>query len=275
MTAQTMRDDEIRRLLAQTAQLHDGVLSGTLNLTVVRRALEYVLTGGDVAKMHPGRSSYFVSLAEQINNVERWNKLYEWGFTDAQIAHCTLEARTYDWPGDRLQALVLVPSFSSPIATLRALMMAADRLNVFPAGLFDSLGIDTNFALMRGVEFEPDTLEWRHVDLGSHLWELDGDHSPRVFDIATAKTAAHAAVIAAAAHFPRWVDAISSGEAPGVIIPGYRVIYGTGGLTRQTEYFSLRTTRSQHIAMLRLCEGIMWKNCAIPTESPMPLGSHI
>lgn len=275
MTIQSLRDDEIRRLLGQTARIHDMVLLNELSLEVVRRVLDHVLAGGDIDKTSPGALSYFASQAQQIDNIVRWNTMFGWGFTGAQITQCILEARTFNWPGDSLQALVLVPSFTSPVATLRELMRAADHLNVWPAGLLDTLGIDTRFALIRGIEFEPDKLEWSHVDLGSHLWTQDGDHSPRVFDVAESRTAAHAEVLAAAAHFPKWLNAIASGEAPGVIIPGYRVIHALDGLVQQTEYLSLRSTSSQRVAMLRLCDGVMWNGCAIPTANPMTIGPHV
>ena len=278
MTTQCTEFDEFVRMLAQMNELQRRVAHGSLELRTVRRGLQSLIEGDPATSCRI--PSHFVSLAHQIENVERWNAEFGWNIPDALIARRCLEARTFDWPGDPLQAIVLVPSLDSPTTTLTALAKAASRLRVWPYNT--QKAIHDNQAevwLMDGIDFTPNTLEWRLVDLGSHLYGRGSrrlsEPLPKASELVTTQTAAHAEVLAAAAHFPRWLQAIKEGQAPAVAIPGYQmndpdvrtgegprtaylsISFGSGDISTTLHSYSFET---------------LWEGRAVATARPMTLG---
>ncbi|HSW81019.1 MAG TPA: hypothetical protein VLG40_01355 [Candidatus Saccharimonas sp.] len=278
--------DDLFRFVSQQHELLQRVVRGTLDIAVARRGLQHLILGEPIASCQP--SPYFVSLAQQIANVETWNEQFGWGFSAELVARRCLEARTFDWPGDQLQAIVLVPSLETPAATLLALMttMSDKRrrngaLQPWPMQLLDRAAVDPSCVkLLDGAEFRPNSLEWRFVDLGSHLsdkasWGADG-HLARASDFVTPQTAAHAEVLAAAAHFPDWVKAITNGDAPGVMIPGYRLLQADHSNVDRTNYLSIYFAPGDVTAMLHgTSSESMFGGRAIATAGPVPLGKNL
>lgn len=276
----TMRDfelDDLARLFVQLGEFQQRILGRRLDIPTARRGLQHLIEGKPVASCRV--PSHFVSLAQQIENVERWNEEQGWGFPETLIARRYLEARTFDWPGDSLQAIVLVPSFNDPGATLTAITKVASSLRVWPYAASEAIHEGTaNVELMDGVHFKPNTLEWRLVDLGSHLqppYSEDPKRSvPNASDLVSAETAAHDAVLAAAAHFPDWLRAIKEGKAPAVAIPGYRMTDTDAGSSEpRTAHLSIAYGNGDIGTTLHVYSSeSVWSGHAVATAGPMALG---
>ncbi len=173
----------------------------------------------------------FVSLEEQLANVRRWNADWEWGFTDEDLDAVDLT------PPDHPEPLVV------------------DVVAVY----LDELYLGEDLEPMDGVrrtchelwtlasERQPNTWSW---DWYQHLWWgrpkpvrlLDGiAHRPGVrrvtLDLAAhwqpgrhsrpgnvrGRDSAHAEILAAAAHFPRWARAMDGVTVPYIWLSGYQV----------------------------------------------------
>lgn len=231
--------DTVTRFLRQERELVDRVLAGTIDPAVVRRGLQHLLMGEPVTNLREGK--YFVSLAKQIENVRRWNEENDWGFSEADFARCYLEASTFDWPGDPLQTIVLVPSFCDPATTFQNLARVCPTDGPGPFLEFVPLNLlrlikdgDVTIGLRDGVEFRAHTLEWRLLDLDSHRQRTSS--TSNACELVTPEVSAHAEVLAAIAHFPGWLNAFYKHEVPAVSVPGYSVhnrewSNHTGGLT--------------------------------------------
>jgi|GEM_PF-6410889 len=283
-TAALRLADDIGRLTLQWGELLRRVLADNVDTANVRRGLQHLIVGKPVGTCQPPQ--YFAPLAQQIANIEAWNKEYGWGFSDELIARRCLEARTFDWPGDRLQAIVLVPSLETPAATLLGLLKIMDNrrvgcLNAWPSTLLGRAEEDPSIvSLMDGIEFRPNSLEWRLVDLGSHLYkhELRGkDTRRKAAEYVTPATAAHAEAVAAAAHFPGWLKAMYAHEVPSVMLPGYRLI-GPDPYDRSdtTYYLSISYSSGDTATTLHgYSFDTMFDGNAIATVGPVELGTNI
>ncbi len=270
----SLQNDEVARLLAQVYELQQRVLQGRLDPHAVRRGLQLIIEGRSVVSCQP--ASHFVSLAQQIVNIEKWNAERNWGFSPEQIARRCLEARTFDWPGDSLQAIVLVPSLATPGATLKELL-AVSSVSTWPAHAVSTINDSNNVTLVEGIGFTPNTLEWRLVDLGAHR-RSEGQKLRYAWkdQLVTVDTAAHAEVVAATAHFPLWVDAVRHKHVPQVVVPGYRIADlqygGTNGATILLEgaaggYVQFYATVGE--------DNTIWGGDAVATAGPVPLGSGV
>jgi hypothetical protein len=274
MTSQDFDLDDVARFLAQMGELQQRVLHGRVNLPNARRGLQLLIEDQPVSNTQHGR--FFVSCAQQLANLERWNEQYGWGFSEAHIARCYVQARTFDWPGDPLQAIVLVPSFSTPGDTLTALIEAAsdNGLYVWMPGTANCIKEDpSRVRLVEGAYFLPNSLEWRLVDFGAHLTRR-GTKVPNCSDLVTPAASAHAEVVAAAAHFPGWLRAIRKKSAPGIKVPGYRVV---GADTQVGDvYLSVTCSGGDFGTTLHgYTSDVVWDGMAVATACPAPLGGNI
>lgn len=279
MTMQNLELDAFARLLAQMAELQQRAARRSVDISTLRRGLQHLIEGKPVTSCRV--PSHFVSLAQQIENIERWNEEQGWGLPEDLIARRCLEARTFDWPGDLLQAIVLVPSLSTPGATLTALTKVASKLQVWPYAASEAIREGTaNVWLMDGIDFRPNTLEWRFVDLGSHLQppysEAPKRSVPNASDLVSAETAAHEEVLAAAAHFPDWLRAIREGKAPAVAIPGYRMTDTDARSSEpRTAHLSIAYGSGDiHTTLHSYSSESVWSGHAVATAGPMALGGN-
>jgi hypothetical protein len=255
--------DDGYRVLEQVRELERLILTGALPPDAVGRGLQHLISGEPVTTCTV--PSHFASLAAQLANVEKWNDEFDWGFTPDVFARRAIEARMFEWPGDRLRAIVLVPTLSTVHATFSVLAKIATSRDRGGLRLSPQNGAADGVRLLDDVVFRANTLEWRMVDLG---------HSARsVKDLVTPENAARAEVMAAAAHFPRWVEAIMKGRAPHMCVPGYRfcepgnqapahgIILYDGGLIRTTPLIHGSDT--------------VWEGEVVATSYPVPLGGNV
>lgn len=279
----------LQRLTAQWKDLFDRVTRGTVPLEVARQHLQAAILG------HPAPSSpvpdYFVSCARQVMNVQAWNKEYGWGFTDADFAKAYVEAATFAWPADALQAIVLVPSLASPVATFVGLCgVIADsghvssirgmRRPTFRKGDYSHILTEhpDRLELAEGAEFHPNRLAWHLVDLGAFRVAHKDYSSHSALDRTAPSKAAHAEVIAAAAHFPRWCEGVRTKTAPSVYAPGYRVSgyrFDERKPDSTSPYLMAVCVESSGWLVIDCVTPHMSPNDAVATSAPMPLGNRL
>jgi len=175
----------------------------------------------------------FDPLTTQLANVRRWNSDREWGFSDAELDTVDLTPRVH---ADPLVVDVVA-------VYLDAEFRGDDE------GVMDGVRRTCHEMWDVATERQPDTWCWdwiRHayeskpkpvrllpgiehrpgvrrvtVDLGAH-W-VPGRHvRPRHI---RGRNSAHAEILAAAAHFPRWARAMDGLSVPFIWLSGYQVTY--------------------------------------------------
>lgn len=168
----------------------------------------------------PDLSELFVSLEDQLVNVRRWNEERGWGFTDADFD-------------------------AVDVTSVKRSGLVVDVIAVYLPHQGNTLGIQRTFEELWDIasSIQPD--KWRYESLKSdkkHLRLLDGiEHTPGIrrvtLDLGAnwdttngirpvdvrGKDSVHAEALAAAAHFPDWVQAMDGERVPYVWMPGYRV----------------------------------------------------
>ncbi|MDQ6782357.1 MAG: hypothetical protein M3063_02700 [Actinomycetota bacterium] len=176
-------------------------------------------------------SDLFVPLAEQIENVRRWNAWRRWGFTPDEIDAIDVT------PRPRAEPLVvdIIAIFVEASGSLDGIRRTCDDLWLLAADRQpNSWCWDGSYWNQPGVGHKPvrllDGLVHRPgvrrvtIDLGAH-WAPGRYVRPASF---RGKDAAHAEVLAAAAHFPRWVRAMDGKRVPHAWLPGYEVTVPVG-----------------------------------------------
>lgn len=168
----------------------------------------------------------FVSPEVQLANVRQWNDARDWGFTEADFPSVP-DGLSLAGALEVLVLAVYLPSkgtgrnhVPSHVRTAQALWDIA-RHRQPNSWQWDSLHLDADhLRLLEGIEpsHEPG-IRWVMVDLGAH-W--NGQDGIRPCDVRS-KDSAHAEVLAAAAHFPDWVQAMNGTDVPYVWLPGYQV----------------------------------------------------
>jgi len=175
----------------------------------------------------------FCPLTEQLANVRRWNSDREWGFTDAEFAAIDLTPRPHTDPlVVDLIAVYLDAEYRGEdegemdgvrrtchemwdVATERYLNTwcwdwIRDAYESRPKPV----------KLLAGIEHRPG-IRRVTVDLGAH-WTPGRHIRPRRL---RGRSSAHAEVIAAAAHFPRWARSMDGICVPFPWLAGYQVTY--------------------------------------------------
>lgn len=178
----------------------------------------------------------FVPLREQIANVRRWNEDREWGFTAAELDAVDLTPRTHDNP--LLVDLVAVyldaeyrgddeGEMDGVRRTCHEMWSVATEryLNTWCwdwiKDAYESKPKPVR--LLAGIDHRPGVRRVT-VDLGAH-WT--GRHiRPRRL---RGRNSAHAEILAAAAHFPRWARSMDGVSVPFVWLSGYQVTYPEAG----------------------------------------------
>ncbi len=149
----------------------------------------------------------FVSLRIQLDNIREWNEERRWGFSP-----------------DHLDAVDLTPSAEND-------PLVVDLIAVYLDGDSEVNGVRrTCHELGRlAAEQQPHTWSWdwywdkwmhRPVDLGAHFEPGQYISASKV----RGRDSAHAEVLAAAAHFPRWVRAMDGKPVPYTWLSAYEVM---------------------------------------------------
>jgi len=175
----------------------------------------------------------FVPLAEQLANVRRWNDSRQWGLPAAELDAIDLTPRTHSDPLvvdliavylDDLPATDGQEPLDGVRRTCHELWAIAADLQ--PKSWFWDWVRDRYDPRPKPVRLLPGIIHWpgvrrMTVDLGAH-W-VPGQHlrpsSLRGPD------SAHAEILAAAAHFPRWARAMDGICVPYIWLSGYQVTY--------------------------------------------------
>jgi len=156
----------------------------------------------------------FVSTKDQVANIQEWNAKRSWGFVEADFTNLPPAPA---WPADRLTAVVLVPYLETVQRTLDELwqITGARQKNRWR---WEKLLSDVeHLTLLDGVEHKPG-LRWEVIDLGAN-WDKKDGIAPAT--VRSAASSPHAGIIAAGAHFPRWVRAMDRKNVPYAWAPGY------------------------------------------------------
>lgn len=159
-------------------------------------------------------SPYFASPTSQFVNVLEWNERFNWKIPESVFtAFCNDPPK---WPSGKLSAVVLTVYLESAQATYQALWEVIAR-NMREKQVHAYRNEKGHTRLLSGVRHPGVGLRWEVIDFSAyHL----GD---KPVDIRNPETSPHAAIIAAAAHFPNWLLAMDGKEVPYVWLHGYRV----------------------------------------------------
>jgi hypothetical protein len=175
----------------------------------------------------------FVPLAEQLENVLRWNEDRQWGFAEAELDAIDLTPRTHPDPlvVDLLAVFLDAEYRGEDEGEMDGVRrtchemwsVAAERqLNTWCwdwiRDAYESRPKPVR--LLPGVEHRPGVRRVT-VDLGAH-WTPGRHIRPRAI---RGPASAHAEILAAAAHFPRWARAMDGVSVPFIWLAGYQVTY--------------------------------------------------
>jgi hypothetical protein len=223
--------DQFKRVLAEAD------LDGELVDAVLKQPQ---LAGGMVGWLReqlnppsPDLSELFVPLEVQLSNARRWNAERNWGFTDADF-----------------DAIDHTPAIHTGLVV--------DVIVVYLPDDGKTSGIQRTFEELWDVASSIQPNNWRYESLKSdmkHLRLLDGiEHKPCIrrvtLDLGAnwdttkgilsvdvrGKNSVHAEALAAAAHFPDWVQAMDGERVPYVWMPGYQVTISGDEAWRRLPY---------------------------------------
>ena len=175
----------------------------------------------------------FVPLDEQLANVRRWNAERDWGLPAAELDAIDLTPRTHADP--LVVDLIAVYLDTVPLGegdghldgvrrTCHELWDVASEQQ--PKTWFWDWVRDRYDPRPKPVRLLPGIIHWpgvrrMTVDLGAH-W-VPGEHI-RPSSI-RGPGSAHAEILAAAAHFPRWARAMDGVSVPYIWLSGYQVTH--------------------------------------------------
>jgi hypothetical protein len=168
----------------------------------------------------------FVSLAEQLANVRRWNTERGWGLTESEFSAVDLTAASHSDP----LVTDVIAVYLEGDDELDAVRRTCDELWEVAAQQFENAWCwdqkcwDLNLVgkkhvrLLHGIPHEPG-IKRVTIDLGAH-WEPV--YPTRSIDVRSRDSAA-AEILAAAAHFPNWVRAMDGVKVPYAQLSGYQI----------------------------------------------------
>lgn len=165
----------------------------------------------------------FVPVAEQLDNVRRWNAARGWGFTEADLAAVDTTPVRHDQPLVVDVVAVYLPEADGLDGVRRTF---EELWEVASEGMPENWSWRQHLGDARPVKLLPGG---RHVpgirrvtvDLGAGWDPVDG---ARAIEI-RGRHSASAEVLAAAAHFPEWVQAMEGVHVPFVYLGGYVVTF--------------------------------------------------
>src|ERR1019366_5245800 len=151
----------------------------------------------------------FITPAEQIKKMLKWEKKYKWNFGEYPIAP---KFKQHD-----LTTLVLVPYFDTVQATVDNLwQVITDEYE--STWKWDELKTDSrHLRLLKGITQPPKGLRWEVINLGAN-W--GPDKGRQVKDV-RGTNSAHAGILAAVCLFPSWFTSMDGVKVPYVDIAGY------------------------------------------------------
>jgi hypothetical protein len=168
----------------------------------------------------------FVTVAEQLENVRRWNEERGWGFGTADFSAVDVSPERHADPLVVDVIAVYLPGDQE----LDGVRRTCDELwalvsDQHPnAWCWDEKCWDTRLVgrkqvrVLHGIGHQPG-IRRVTLDLGAH-W--DPQNPTRSIDVRGVDSA-HAEVLAAAAHFPNWVRAMDGRSVPYALLSGYQV----------------------------------------------------
>lgn len=161
-------------------------------------------------------SKLFCSPEEQVANIRTWNDQFLGGyFKQADFENLSTPP---DWPSGKLSAVVLVPYLATVHGTFTSLWKATASQHRDP-WCWDGYQKEASIRLLEGITHEPG-LCWEVIDFGAN-WDKTNGTAP--ITVRTPANSPHAGILAAAAHFPKWLKRMDGSKVPYVWGPGYQV----------------------------------------------------
>ena len=167
----------------------------------------------------------FISLDQQLANVRRWNEERGWGFSASDIESVDIT------PGDDSKPLVVdvIAVYLADNGQLSGVRRTCHELWTLAAEEFPNAwswdwywdewkSCPKPVRLLDGIVHRPGVRRVT-LDLGAH-WRRGRQVRP---SSVRGTNSAHAEVLAAAAHFPRWLRAMDGIRVPYVWLAGYQV----------------------------------------------------
>jgi hypothetical protein len=171
-------------------------------------------------------AAMFVPVAEQLDNVRRWNDERNWGFGLDDFGAVDVTVSRHRDP----LVVDVVAVYLPGDAELDGVRRTCDELWAVVSGqhpnawCWDEKCWDDHrtgrkqVRLLHGIRHQPGVRRVT-LDLGAH-W--NPEQPTRSIDVRGTESA-HAEVLAAAAHFPAWVRAMDGTSVPYALLSGYQV----------------------------------------------------
>jgi hypothetical protein len=169
----------------------------------------------------------FSSLRTQLANIREWNDERRWGLSATDLGSVDLTPR----PQEKLLVVDLIAVYLSGNAELNGIRRTCHELWTVAAEQQPhswSWELDWGewrdhlkpVRLLNGIVHRPG-IRRVTIDLGAYFEPGQHIRPSRV----RGRYSAHAEVLAAAAHFPRWIRAMDGQAVPYTWIPGYEVMF--------------------------------------------------
>lgn len=217
--------EDLIHISMQSNEILKRVENSSLEAINVRKALDDILERKSTNLEPPSCpglaiTNLFVSLTEQLSNLQRWNDERNWGFVESDFKAVDLTPRaSYDNLTVDVIAVYL-PSKNKASGVQRTFMelwIVALSANITSPleGLINPSS--DNLRLLVGIEHKPGVRRVT-VDLGAYSRLVNSNCPAMVRN----SSSAHAEILAAAAHFPEWIKAMGQSKVPCVWLSGYQ-----------------------------------------------------
>lgn len=227
MTGKPVTDEQLGRISRKWHAIFEKIAKGALPLDKVLGAFQAIHDGRfvneDALVVHQKPlliNGIFAPPEVQVENVRRWNDEQQgWGFSDENFASL---AEAPEWPDGeeaKLVAVVLVPYLATVQQTFDELWQVAATQQPNSWRWAELHSDPDHLRLLSGIEHKPG-LQWEVIDLGANWDRRDGISPESVRDPGTSP---HAGCLAAAAHHPKWVQAMDGEKVPFIWLPAYEV----------------------------------------------------
>jgi hypothetical protein len=226
-----------KAMMGEILSRYEGPNGCSLDPAKVQKMLQLILdnkmpvqTKALSQKVPQLREGMFASMKLQVENVRRWNKAYNWGFTDDELCAADTsmiqfseETMGKSW-GKCLLTKTLVPYLDTPFRTFQALTKVMEDEHWTHSEGFDFYKLSEERFRISGVQHQPG-LRWEMIDLpGGENWEGGGDNQYQPFSLPPVDQRPNAGILAEAAHSPFWARQLSSFfGVPGVVLTGYEI----------------------------------------------------